>query len=120
MIEATEDSYQLPDKGLVGNHAIFDPAALDVPAINEASWPSRMKTPGRCRSSATIGSRSSPGRFNPLDAQRVARGLVRGAPQLAGYPPADEPPLPPASLGSLHLRGEPVRGLHLRAASHRE
>lgn len=36
MIEATNDSYQLPEKGLVGPQAIFDPAMLDVPAIDEA------------------------------------------------------------------------------------
>lgn len=35
MIEATNGSYQLPEKGLVGNHAIFDPAMLDVPHIDE-------------------------------------------------------------------------------------
>ena len=36
LIEATNDSYRLPDKGLVGNHAIFDPAMLDTPVIDEA------------------------------------------------------------------------------------
>ncbi len=36
MIEATNDSYQLPEKGLVGNHAIFDPAMLDTPKIDAA------------------------------------------------------------------------------------
>lgn len=36
MIEATNSAYQLPEKGLVGNHAIFDPAVLDVPEINDA------------------------------------------------------------------------------------
>ena len=36
MVEATNDSYQLPDKGLVGPQAIFDPAMLDVPAIDTA------------------------------------------------------------------------------------
>jgi len=36
MIEATSSSYQLPEKGLVGNHAIFDPAMLDTPAIDAA------------------------------------------------------------------------------------
>lgn len=36
MIEATNGAYSLPDKGLVGNHAIFDPAVLDTPAIDEA------------------------------------------------------------------------------------
>ena len=35
MIQATNDSYQLPDKGIVGPHAIFDPAMLDVPQIND-------------------------------------------------------------------------------------
>lgn len=34
MIEATETSYGLPDKGLVGQHAIFDPAMLDSPKID--------------------------------------------------------------------------------------
>ena len=34
MIEATNSSYQLPEKGLVGNHAIFDPAVLDTPRID--------------------------------------------------------------------------------------
>jgi homogentisate 1,2-dioxygenase len=34
MIEATNSSYQLPEKGLVGNHAIFDPAILDAPRID--------------------------------------------------------------------------------------
>lgn len=36
LIEATGDHYLLPDKGLVGPHAIFDPAMLDVPAIDES------------------------------------------------------------------------------------
>ena len=34
LIEASNGCYQLPDKGLVGGHAIFDPALLDVPAID--------------------------------------------------------------------------------------
>jgi len=36
LIEATNAGYLLPDKGLVGPHAIFDPAMLDVPAIDAA------------------------------------------------------------------------------------
>jgi len=35
LIEATNSSYMLPDKGLVGPHAIFDPAVMDVPALDE-------------------------------------------------------------------------------------
>ena len=36
LIEATNESYQLPEKGIVGEHAVFDPAVLDVPAIDDA------------------------------------------------------------------------------------
>jgi homogentisate 1,2-dioxygenase len=35
MIEATNDSFQLPVKGMVGDHAVFDPAVLDTPKIND-------------------------------------------------------------------------------------
>ncbi|MGP1274612.1 MAG: homogentisate 1,2-dioxygenase [Caulobacterales bacterium] len=36
MVEATNTHYTLPDRGLVGPHAIFDPAVLDVPSMDEA------------------------------------------------------------------------------------
>ena len=36
MIEATNAHYTLPDKGLLGPHAIFDPAMLDAPQMNDA------------------------------------------------------------------------------------
>src|SRR5688572_11127039 len=36
LIEATNNSYRLPDKGLVGPHAIFDAAMLDTPRIDVA------------------------------------------------------------------------------------
>ncbi|TJY64709.1 homogentisate 1,2-dioxygenase [Sinimarinibacterium sp. CAU 1509] len=36
LIEATGSSYRLPDKGLLGEQAIFDPALLDYPRINDA------------------------------------------------------------------------------------
>lgn len=36
LIEATNDAYQLPEKGMVGNHAVFDPAVLDTPRIDAA------------------------------------------------------------------------------------
>lgn len=69
MIEATNDSYQLPEKGLVGNHAIFDPAALRIPSINqdfldqqdENTWRVDIK---RHNQISTV---TYP--FNPLDAQ---------------------------------------------------
>lgn len=68
LIEATNDSFGLPDKGLVGNHAIFDPAVLDVPSIdeafiaqqNESEWHVMVKSRNRF---STI---TYP--YNPLDA----------------------------------------------------
>lgn len=36
LIEATNSHYQLPDKGMVGEHAIFDAAMLDYPRLDEA------------------------------------------------------------------------------------
>lgn len=69
MIEATNDYYQLPDKGLVGNHAIFDASVLDTPAINDAfreqysedPWQVRVKRHNR------VSVIHYP--FNPLDAE---------------------------------------------------
>ena len=68
LIEATNSAYQLPDKGLLGAHAIFDPAMLDHPRINKAfleqqdedTWQVAVKRNGRV---STI---TYP--FNPLDA----------------------------------------------------
>ena len=36
LLEATGDAYRLPEKGMVGAHAVFDPAMLDTPAIDAA------------------------------------------------------------------------------------
>jgi homogentisate 1,2-dioxygenase len=68
LIEATNASYLLPDKGLVGGHAIFDPAMLDVPRVDEAflaqqdekSWRVAIK---RRNAVSTV---TFP--YNPLDA----------------------------------------------------
>ncbi len=68
LIEATNASYMLPDKGLVGNHAIFDAAMLDTPRIDDAfraqqdeqTWRVAIKRRGQV-STATYP-------FNPLDA----------------------------------------------------
>jgi homogentisate 1,2-dioxygenase len=68
MIEATDDSYQLPDRGLLGGHAIFDPATLQTPKIDdqfiaqqdETKWQLRVK---RHQQISVI---TYP--FNPLDA----------------------------------------------------
>jgi homogentisate 1,2-dioxygenase len=68
LVEATEGSYQLPEKGIVGPHAIFDPAVIDTPKIDDAfraqqgDQPTRVRVKRRGRV-ATI---AYP--FNPLDA----------------------------------------------------
>ncbi|RYF73892.1 MAG: homogentisate 1,2-dioxygenase [Comamonadaceae bacterium] len=36
MLEATGDSFQLPDRGMLGEHALFDAAVLDVPQLDDA------------------------------------------------------------------------------------
>ena len=68
LIEATGSSYMLPDRGIVGAHAVFDPAILDTPHIDdafqaqqgEAEWAVRIKR-GNHVSTVTYP-------FNPLDA----------------------------------------------------
>jgi homogentisate 1,2-dioxygenase len=68
-IQATNSHYTLPDKGLLGPHAIFDPAMLDTPVMDEAfrdhqalagEFPLRIKKRGQV-SVATY-------EYNPLDA----------------------------------------------------
>ena len=67
LIESKYDGYRLPDKGLVGEHAIFDNAMLDVPELNDAyraqmdekEWKVVMRRKGRF---TTV---TYP--FNPLD-----------------------------------------------------
>ena len=69
LIEATNAGYSLPDKGLLGAHAIFDPAMLDVPRIDAAfvarqSDDSRWQV--RVKRNNAISTVTYP--FNPLDA----------------------------------------------------
>lgn len=35
MIEATNDAYKLPEKGMLGEHAFFDPGVLKIPQIDK-------------------------------------------------------------------------------------
>jgi len=68
MIEATNDSFRLPEKGMVGSQAIFDPAMLRAPAIDdkflaqqdESEWRLQIKRGG------AISTATYP--YNPLDA----------------------------------------------------
>lgn len=68
LIEATNGAYKLPERGILGPHAIFDPAALETASIDEAfkaqqgehEWQIKVK---RRDAISTI---TYP--FNPLDA----------------------------------------------------
>ena len=68
LVEATNSAYQLPERGVLGPHAIFDPAALDTPKLdeqfraqsNECEWKVEIKRRG------AISTVTYP--FNPLDA----------------------------------------------------
>ncbi len=68
MIEATGASYRLPDKGIAGSHAVFDPAVLDTPAIDEAFLAQHSEREWR----VAVKRRGAVSRitypFNPLDA----------------------------------------------------
>jgi len=68
LIEATNDSYQLPEKGLVGNHAIFDPAMLDTPKIDAAfqAQYSEKETQVQVKRHGQVSVITFP--YNPLDA----------------------------------------------------
>ena len=68
MVENTDGSYSLPEKGMLGPNAIFDPACLDYPRMNgqfraqqdENSWTIHIKREGQ------ISKVTYP--YNPLDA----------------------------------------------------
>ncbi|MCU7842897.1 MAG: homogentisate 1,2-dioxygenase [Candidatus Thiodiazotropha sp. (ex Monitilora ramsayi)] len=68
MIEATDESYRLPDKGIVGAHAVFDPAMLETPAIDDAFIAQQTEEPWqvRVKKRGQVSTLHYP--FNPLDA----------------------------------------------------
>jgi homogentisate 1,2-dioxygenase len=69
LIEATNESFRLPDKGLVGPTAIFDPAILDTPKLDAAFKAQQGETPWRVevKRRGQISRIDYP--FNPLDAK---------------------------------------------------
>ncbi|GGY14289.1 homogentisate 1,2-dioxygenase [Paludibacterium paludis] len=68
MIEATGGAYQLPERGIVGPHAVFDEAMLEVPAIDEAFLAQQTETPWRVviKRRGALSTVTYP--FSPLDA----------------------------------------------------
>lgn len=69
MIEATNAHYKLPDKGLMGGHALFDPALLDTPVMDEA-FRAHQDEPGEVgveiKKRGQVSTVTYP--YNPLDA----------------------------------------------------
>ncbi|HEY5718966.1 MAG TPA: homogentisate 1,2-dioxygenase [Gammaproteobacteria bacterium] len=68
LIEATNSSYALPDKGLAGHHAIFDPAMLDTPRMDEAFRAQQDERPWRVAIKRRNQISTAVYPFNPLDA----------------------------------------------------
>jgi homogentisate 1,2-dioxygenase len=68
LVEATNASYMLPEKGLVGGHAIFDPAMLDAPRVDEAFLAQQDEKPWRVavKRRGSVSTVTFP--YNPLDA----------------------------------------------------
>ncbi len=68
LIEATNNAYRLPDRGSLGRHAVFDPAILDVPQVDEAFRAQQDETSWRVviKRRGALSTVTYP--FNPLDA----------------------------------------------------
>ena len=68
MIEATGDNYRLPEKGIMGHHAVFDPAMLDAPQIDDSFLAQQTEDTWRVcvKRQGQISTVTYP--FNPLDA----------------------------------------------------
>lgn len=69
MIQATNTHFRLPDRGLMGPHALFDPAILDTPVMDEA-FRAQQAQPGDVRvevkKRGQVSTVTYP--YNPLDA----------------------------------------------------
>ena len=101
---------------MVGKHAVFDPAMLQTPAIDEAFRAPAGRT-GDCacviKRRNALSTVTYP--FNPLDAVGWHGDLAPVRLNVARHPPADghRYHLPPSRAH--HLRRAPLRRLHLHA-----
>jgi homogentisate 1,2-dioxygenase len=68
LIEATNGAYTMPERGMLGPHAIFDPAALETPTLDEAFklQQGERETQIRVKRRNRFSTITYP--FNPLDA----------------------------------------------------
>ncbi|MGD0142193.1 MAG: homogentisate 1,2-dioxygenase [Rhizomicrobium sp.] len=67
-IEATNGSYKLPERGILGPHAFFDPASLDTPKLDDAFRAQADERPWKVRIKRRGGITTVTYPFNPLDA----------------------------------------------------
>jgi len=69
MIQATNSHFGLPDKGLLGGHALFDPAMLETPVLDDA-FKAHQEEPGdhrvEIKKRGEVSCVTYP--YNPLDA----------------------------------------------------
>lgn len=67
LIEATDGAYRLPDRGLLGGQALFDPAVLEHPHVDQAFLAQQDENPWqiRIKRRQQISTVTFP--FNPLD-----------------------------------------------------
>ncbi|HEX8986921.1 MAG TPA: homogentisate 1,2-dioxygenase [Rhodocyclaceae bacterium] len=68
MIEAANGAYGLPEKGIVGRHAVFDPAMLDVPQLDDAFLQQQGETPWQVEIKRADAISVAGYPYNPLDA----------------------------------------------------
>ena len=68
LIEASNASFMLPEKGLLGPHALFDPAMLDVPVMDDAFRAQQTESEWRVRIKRRNQVSTATFPFNPLDA----------------------------------------------------
>jgi len=68
LVEATGDRLGLPDRGLLGRHALFDPDQLEVARLDDAFDAQRSDEPWRLVVKARGGLTTMTYPFNPLDA----------------------------------------------------
>ena len=68
MVEASGSTFGLPDRGLLGPHAIFDPAMLDTPRLDDAFRAQQGETPTtvEVKKRGCVSRMTYP--YNPLDA----------------------------------------------------
>jgi len=72
LLEATGDSFQIPDRGLLGEHALFDLGVLDVPQLDDAFMAQQQGSQAnqewmvRIQARHRVSTLTYP--FNPLDA----------------------------------------------------